>query len=472
MRQLFMLTIILSITIFSGCVKELKPSDQPLASDAKVAGKPTPAPSPSILQWQKTYGSSLNELGYAITNSNDGGYVFTASALGKSGDIASHHGGIGADVWAVKIDVSGNNIVWQQSLGGTNGDYANHIIATRDGSAYVFVGQTKSTDGDITGNHGGYDLWVVKLDAATGAVLWEKTYGGSGDESPGSANSISNSSIIQTTDDGFLITGSTRSSDGDLTGQSTHGGNDAWIIKLNSDGDMAWQKTFGGSLNETANSIITASGGGYLVSATSNSIDGDLSAQIHYGGNDCWIFKINDSGDLLWQKTYGGSGNEGAEGILPTPDGSYVFSATTTSNNGDVSGNHGGGDAWVVKIGPDGTKLWQKCFGGRDGDNAILKDVDVSGKILLVGYTFSGDGDITGGYKGTEDLWVLQADATNGTKLNSKVLGGRSDDTSVDAVPTSDGMYMSIGRTGSTNGDVTFSHGGEDVWLVKFKFQQ
>jgi hypothetical protein len=471
MKQLSILTTILAIAILPGCVKELKPPDSS-GIDNKVSANAKPAPQPppaAILQWQKTYGSQLNELGYAIAKAIDGsGYVFTASALGKSGDIANYHGGIGADVWAVKIDNAGT-IVWQQSLGGTNSDYANHIIATADGSGYVFVGETKSNDGDITAYHGGWDLWVVKLDASTGSIVWQKTYGGSGDDSPGSANSISNNSIVQTTDGGFLITGSTRSNDGDLAGQTTHGGNDAWIIKLNSSGDMAWQKTYGGSLNETANSIIPASGGNYLVSGTSNSIDGDLSAQIHHGGNDCWIFKTNDNGDLLSQNTYGGSGNEGAEDILSTPDGGYVFSAGTTSNNGDVSGNHGGGDAWVVKIDINGNIVGKKCFGGRDGDYAILKDIDASGKILLVGYTFSGDGDITGGYKGTEDFWALQLDASL-NKLNSSVLGGRSDDTGVDAVPTPDGMYMAIGRTGSTNGDVTFNHGAEDVWLVKFKF--
>jgi hypothetical protein len=471
MRKLSLLTTILAVAILPACVKELKPSDPGADNTATSKGKPSPPPPPpSLLQWQKTYGSPLNELGYAIAKAKDGsGYVFTASVLGKSGDIANYHGGIGADVWVVKIDNAGT-IAWQQSLGGTASEYANHIIATADGNSYVFAGETKSNDGDVTGNHGGYDLWVVKLDAASGSIVWQKTYGGSADESPGSANATSNNSIIETIDGGFLITGSTRSTDGDLTGQTAHGGDDAWVVKLTSNGDMAWQKTYGGSLNETANSIIPASGGGYLVSATSNSIDGDLSAQIHHGGSDCWIFKLNDNGDLLWQKTYGGSGNEGAESILPAPDGNYIFSASTTSNNGDVSGNHGGSDAWVVKIGGDGTKLLQKCFGGSDIDNALLKDIDALGRILLVGYTFNkNNGDISGGDRGTEDMWALQVDASL-NKLNSTALGGNSDDTGTDVVATGDGMYMSIGRAASTNGDVTFNHGGEDVWLVKFKF--
>jgi hypothetical protein len=231
---------------------------------------------------------------------------------------------------------------------------------------------------------------------------------------------------------------------------------------------MVWQKTYGGSLDDFANSIISTSDGNYMVSASSTSIDGDLSDQVHHGGKDCWLFKINSTGDLISQRTYGGSQSEGAEGILQTSDGGYVFSSMTLSNNGDVSGNHGLSDTWVVKTKANGDIAWQKCFGGRDGDVAIIKDIDASGKILLIGYTFSGDGDISGGYKGTEDWWALQVDA-NGNKINSTVLGGRSDDTGEDALPTSDGAYISIGRTNSTNGDVTFNHGVEDVWVVKFK---
>src|SRR5688572_6626778 len=250
MKKLHLPYCILLFVILPRCVKEIPTSDSPAndgISASTSAKPPAPAPAPpptTILQWQKTYGSTLNELGYAITRSTDGnGYVFTASALGNAGDITGHHGGIGADVWLVKINSSSGGIDWKKCLGGTSGDYAYDIITTIDGG-YAFAGVTQSNDGDAPGNHGGRDVWIVKLDAS-GAVSWKKILGGSGEEA---ANSI-----IQTSDGGFLIAGYTGSNNGDISG-SNHGGSDAWIIKLSSSGEMVWQKTYGGTLGESASS--------------------------------------------------------------------------------------------------------------------------------------------------------------------------------------------------------------------------
>lgn len=447
-----------SVVIFLGCKKET--TTTPASQEEIAAAKPSPPspPPPSILQWQKTYGSSLNELGYTITKANDGtGFVFVGSALGNSGDITGHHGGIGADAWAVKINTLGN-IDWQRCVGGTNGDYAYDIITTTD-SAYVFAGTTKSNDGDVTGGHGGQDVWVVKLDRSSGNIVWQKTFGGSADD-------VANS-IVETTDGGFLVAGYANSNDGDIPGNN-HGGSDVWIIKLNSSGTMEWQKLYGGTAGESASAITINStvDGSFLIGATTSSTNGDVTG--NHGGNDCWLFKINGVGDLLWQKTYGGSQNDNCNAIVKTPDGGCILSGGSASNDGDVSGNNRYADAWVVKIKPDGTIAWQKFFGGFDGDYASVRDIDASGNILLVGYTFSKNGDIPAS-KGGEDLWILRLDS-NGNKLYSNVLGGRGGDMANDAVPTSDGGYITAGRSNSTSGDVSGNHGGEDVWVVKFKF--
>lgn len=459
-KKLLLLSIS-SIVLFSSCIKTnpIQTQTDPLQETA--AGKTNPPSSPNILQWQKTYGSQLNEMGYTITKANDGsGFVFVGSALGNGGDITGYKGGIGADAWVVKVDNSGA-IQWKKCIGGTNSDYADEIIATSDGG-YVFAGNTKSNDGDVLGNHGGaWDIWLVKLDAS-GGIVWEKTIGGSGDDQIG----IATNSLLQTTDGGFLLTASTNSTDGDVS--FSHGGTEAWVVKLDGTGNISWQKTYGGTLSEGANTIIFADNGNYMIAGSAASTDGDLMGQQNHGGTDCWIFKINDNGDLLWQKTYGGSQNESVNNIRQASDGSYVFSSTTVSNDGDVSGNHGYADTWVVKIKSDGSITWKKCFGGNDMDNASVRDIDASGSIVLAGYTFSRNGDITG-FKGSEDLWVLQLDA-NGNKLSSTVLGGKAGDMAQDVVANSDGSYTSIGRTNSTDGNISYNQGGGDIWLVKFKF--
>lgn len=463
MKKLLYFSTTLSLLFFTNCKKEAITTTPGLQEEI-ATGKPS-APSPSILQWQKTYGSASNEMGYAITNAFDGnGFIFTASALANGGDITGHHGGIGADVWVVKAN-SDRSFAWKKCIGGTNSDYADDIIATTDGG-YVFAGWTKSNDGDVPGSHGGWDLWVVKLDGL-GSIIWKKTFGGSGDE-----NSPTPNSIIQTNDDGFLVASSTTSSDGDLVGLN-HGSNDVWILKLSSNGDLLWQKTFGGSSGEGFSAITNTSDGNFMICGNTSSTDGDLLGQTNRGGTDVWLFKINNTGDLLWQKTIGGSQNEGADAILETPDGGFVFSGSTTSIDGDVVGNSSGNnayfDTWVVKINNNGTIGWQKFFGGFDADNADIRDIDSDGNLVLTGYTFSKNGDIPAS-KGGEDLWILRLDGT-GAKLYSNVFGGRGGDMSIDAIRTSDGSYISVGRSNSTNGDVTGNQGGEDVWLMKFKFQ-
>jgi len=285
---------------------------------------------------------------------------------------------------------------------------------------------------------------------------WQKVLGSAGEERA--------KSIIQTSTGDYMIAASTTGTGGDVL--NNHGSSDAWIIKLNSSGNTAWSKTFGGTLGDDASYIGTVSGD-FIIGGATNSSDGDLSRFANRGGSDAWLLKINATGDLLWQKTYGGSGDEGGGSVKSIGDG-YVFSTSTISNNGDVSGNHGGRDSWVVKINEAGSIVWQKCFGGSASDDCDIKVIQPSGELILVGLTFSKNGDITGS-KGSEDFWTLQLNAA-GDKLNSKVLGGKSGDMGSDAVVTPDGMYMAIGRSGSNDGDVSGNHGANDIWAVKFKF--
>jgi hypothetical protein len=453
--------IFILIIGFLGCKKET--ANSPLQEEIPAAKPPAPPPPTSILQWQKTYGGPLNEMGFSITRSSDGnGYVFAASTLGDGGDVTGHHGATtSADVWVVKTDNSGA-ILWKKCIGGTGSDYSDNIITTTDGG-YVIVASTSSNDGDVPANHGGIDVWIVKLDAS-GTIVWSKTFGGSGDD----LNDLHRNAIVETNDGGFLFAGYTNSNDGNIAG-TNHGSNDAWALKLSGAGDLIWQKTYGGTLSENGNSIIKTAGGNYMICGNTGSTDGDLAGLPNHGGVDCWLFEINDNGDLLWQKTYGGSQNDNWNAIRQASDGGYILSGTSLSNDGDVSGNSRYADAWVVKLYANGNIAWQKFFGGADVDNATVRDIDATGKILLTGYTSSKNGDITGYKGGSQDFWVLQLDG-NGIKINSIVLGGRLEDHSEDAIINPDGSYMAIGRTSSNDGDVSGNHGGFDVWMVRFKF--
>ena len=169
------------------------------------------------IEWQKSLGGTNDENAYSIQQTADGGYIAAGYSKSSNGDVTGNHGFY--DYWVVKLDGAGN-IQWQKCLGGTSYDQAFSIQQTADGG-YVVAGWSYSNDGDVTGNHGGDDYWVVKLDTA-GIIQWQKSLGGTNDDYA--------QSIQQTADWGYVIAGGSGSNDGDVTGN--HGGADYWIVKL------------------------------------------------------------------------------------------------------------------------------------------------------------------------------------------------------------------------------------------------
>jgi len=205
------------------------------------------------------------------------------------------------------------------------------------------AGSTLSTDGNVTGKvQPGFDWWIVKINS-TGTIEWQRCFGGSANESA--------SIVKQTSDGGYIVAGYTRSNDGDVTGN--HGGTsyygDLCLLKLSSGGNVEWKKLYGGSGDEWPAGILQMENGEYIVAATTESDDGDVSGN-HLGG-DIWMLKISALGDILWQNCFGGSGAERAYGLEATNDGGYIVTGSSDSNDGDVTGNHGSDDVWVVKFG-------------------------------------------------------------------------------------------------------------------------
>ena len=153
-------------------------------------------------------------------------------------------------------------------------------------------------------------------------------------------------SIQQTNDGGFIVAGVTSSNDGHVWGN--HGGSDAWVVKLDSSMFIHMQKCLGGTGADFAYSIKQTSDGGFIVAGFTMSNDGDVSG--NHGWNDAWVVKLNSSGDIEWQKCLGGTDYDDAKSIQQTSDGGFIVAGGTWSNDGDMSGNHGGSDAWVVKL--------------------------------------------------------------------------------------------------------------------------
>ncbi len=402
------------------------------------------------IQWQKSLGGSNYDYAYSIQQTADSGYIVAGYSYSNDSDVSGNHGGY--DYWIVKLKKTGA-IQWQKSLGGSIYDEAFSIQQTAD-NGYIVAGSSNSNNGDVSGNHGGYDYWIVKL-KKTGGIQWQKSLGGSSDDYAYSSQ--------QTADSGYIVAGFSSSNDGDVSGN--HGGYDYWIVKLHKSGVIQWQKSLGGSSNDYARSIQQTADGGYIVAGYSFSNNGDVSG--HHGGvfYDYWIVKLKKTGAIQWQKSLGGSNDDVAYSIQQTADSGYIVAGYSLSNDGDVSGNHGGIDYWIVKLKKTGDIQWQKSLGGSNNDVAYSIQQASDSGYIVAGRSYSNDSDVSGNHGGL-DYWIVKLKKTGAIQWQ-KSLGGSSYDQAYSIQQTADSGYIVAGISQSNDGDVSGNHGGYDYWIVK-----
>ncbi len=403
------------------------------------------------IQWQKALGGTGYEfvdIGKRRLQSADGGYIMVGYSNSNNGDVTANHGA--SDFWVTKLDALGT-LQWQKSLGGSSVDEATSVQQTIDGG-YIIAGSTTSNDGDVTGNHGDRDIWIIKL-AATGTIEWQRTLGGTGNDA--------GYAIQQTNDGSFIVAGRTFSNNGDVSGN--HGASDIWIIKLDGSGTMLWNKTFGGSVEDESKSIQQTSDGGYIVAGYTFSNNGDVLD--NNGASDLWVIKLDAIGTLQWQKTFGGTSTDIATSIQQTSDAGFIVAGYTSSNNGDVSGSHGGLDYWVLKLDAIGTLQWQKTLGGTSTDIATSVHQTSDAGFIVAGQTDSNNGDIINNH-GNTDVWIVKLEA-NGVLQWQKTLGGFSSEGAMAVEQTTDAGYIIAGYTSSNDGDVSGNHGSYDFWIIK-----
>ena len=411
------------------------------------------------LDFVKTLGGTLNESAQAITKTQDGGYAILGYAQSMDGDVVSKSN-TSFDYWLLKFDNS-NNLQWQKTYGGTDDDRGSDIIQTIEGG-FAILGYSKSNNGDATENAGANDFWISKLDNS-GSITWQKSFGFSGADI--------GISIIQTNDGGYLLTGvlDVSASNGEGNSKSSsakrHAGGDYWAIKLNNLGEKQWSKFYGGTFTDTPYDAIQTEDNGYLIIGSSDSNDVDING--NKGSYDFWVVKISDTGILLWEKSFGGSEIDEARAITKSNDGNYIIVGDTRSNNLDVSKNKGAADLWVIKITPTGNLIWEKTIGGSSFDvgRSISKTQD--GGFLIAGSSRSTDNDVVKN-NGQNDAWVLKIDA-NANLIWQKTIGGSEVDFAYDAVELNDKTIVVVGESNSSNFDIPTNKGFTDLLIFKLK---
>lgn len=411
------------------------------------------------VEWSKCYGGSQDDIVQSVVQLATGDFGVGGSAQSNNGDVSGHHGSTSYyDYWIVNTNDAGI-LNWQKSYGGSEDDDLFAIEKTFD-NGLVVAGYTFSDNGNVVGNNGNSDEWILKLNPS-GTIAWKTCLGGSLIDYA--------TDIKQTPDSGFVVVGLAYSADSDFT--VSYGGGDYSLLKLDADGNFLWHKNFGGTGTDYCQSVEVTSDGGYLLSGYTNSTDHDVS--FNHGYYDTWLVKTDAEGNIQWQKSYGGSNMEYNFDVLETTDGDFFVTGASLSNNGDVSGCHAPNtfhDVWVFLIDDTGELLWQKCYGGFNGDygsSAIQSD---DKGFIVAGYSASSDGDVTGhhGIAYNNDIWVFKIN-NFGDLLWQKSFGGTENDAAMDIIKTADGGFLIGGQTDSNDGDVSGNHGNKDCILIKFE---
>uniref|UniRef100_A0A2B4R816 Uncharacterized protein n=1 Tax=Stylophora pistillata TaxID=50429 RepID=A0A2B4R816_STYPI len=376
----------------------------PTKSDATIPNASFYVP----VTWDKTFGGADEDESYAITQTKDDGYVVAGYSKSAGGSGAE-------DFWIVKLDQFGEK-VWEKKFGGSKKDIAHSIIETSDGK-YVVAGETKSKKAT---NGGGTEFWVMKLNT-DGSKIWDVAYGKKYTDQA--------YSIVETSDGGFAVAGSVR--------QSTAQKLDFWILKLNSTGGKTWEKNYGGTEDDIAYSIVQTTDGGFAVAGSTKSGSS--------GKEDFWVMKLASDGTKTWEKKFGGSDSDVPTNIIQTSDGGYAIAGETKSKG---AGNY---DFWILKLTSSGTKTWEKTFGGSDDDRKASIVQTTDGGYAVAGHKKN---------KGNYDAWLLKINST-GTKTWDKTFVESGSDRVYSLIKTKYGGYAFTGSTNSKGA------GNFDFWVVK-----
>lgn len=404
----------------------------------------------------KTYGGSKNDSAQSVTATTDGGYIILGYTQSNDNDITDKQDE-SFDYWVLKFDAT-DQLQWQKTYGGSLDDRGSDIIQTSDGG-YAILGYSFSNDGDATDNAGLQDYWLVKLDA-NGNISWEKSFGYQGADS--------GITMTETNDQGFLVTGILDVTASGGEGNSSrnanrHAGGDYWALKLDISGNLEWSHYFGGNFTDTPYGVVQTNDNGYIVVGSSDSEDTDISSNI--GTYDFWVIKISESGNLVWEKSFGGSQIDEARAIVKTNDGNYIIAGDTRSSDNDVSLNKGAADLWFIKISPSGNLIWERTIGGSSFDVARAIKKSQNNGFLLSGSSRSSDMDVSEN-KGQNDAWVLKTD-NNGNLLWETTVGGSNIDFSYDVAELINGSVIAVGDTASSDGDIIENKGFTDLLIIK-----
>ena len=358
------------------------------------------------------------------------------------------------EVFVVKLDPTGENVVYSTYLGSWGDDRGLDIAADAEGCAYV-TGHTTSPDfptaGPVRGGHrggsiaNGGDAFVLKLSPAGSELIFSRLIGGTGDEFA--------RSIALDPEGNIWIVGSTTSLDYPIERphQDFHGGatRDVFLTRLSADGSKLLYSTYlGGSGVDEGNSLALDPEGNVYITGTTTAAEylfplKDPIRDSYAGGaRDSFVAKFAaEPPALVYSTLIGGTGDDSARSIAVDSDGSAYITGYTTNNNYPTTANrfkgHGGSrDAFITKLNPEGTEMVYSTFlGGSGTDETFGIALDAGKNIYVAGFTQSRNLPVENAFQGTivgscttssctADLFIAKLNAEGSALIYSTYLGG------------------------------------------------
>jgi uncharacterized repeat protein (TIGR01451 family) len=424
----------------------------------------TTLPPPQGIQWLRLFGGSASDFISGMAAVSDSSFVAAAIVSSHDEDVAGSPAGDNS--YAIKYLTNGN-MVWKKQIGGAKNDYLYSVVKAENGSV-ILAGETNSTDGAFSGNHGNTDVVLTKLDSA-GNTVWQKLFGGSRDDG-------GQPLIRKIRDNKYMILASTSSNDGNVVNpypdlQLIY----QWLFIIDGDGTILSQKVLPDTLFTYFYDVQVTLDKGFILAGLRDNFDttsleyseigrivktdslgtvlfakqytnlhhdqgivsiavgadssftftgfidpgsgADSTCTGLHGDMDVWVGRIDKNGNLLWQKFYGGSSWEAGLAIIKTLDGGYLITGESSSNNGNASGLHDtnghSADAWIIKLDGNGELAWQKMIGGSENDEGLQAIEMPNSEIIVSGDASSyNNGDIFGS-RGDFDGLIFKIGAAN-----------------------------------------------------------
>lgn len=387
----------------------------------------------------------------------------------------------------IPAGLAAQEVLWQRDISTGSQDFLSSLTATIDRQLLLSGSSIKpkapsGTAGDTQKQNTGYDYHIVKLNQQ-GQQVWEKYFTGN--------NHDFLNAVAPSQEGGFLLAGTSFSSEGLDKKEPALGGSDIWVIKVNSEGQEEWQKNLGGKADEEAKSAAQAADMGYFVAGNVRN------APTGYGSKDVWIIKLDKSGNVAAETILGGTGSDEVEKIIPTQDGGCLVGIYTRS--GKVEGgrlkaestpnsqqpktesqkpatssqtpktveNFGEGDYWIAKLDKDGKVQWQKDFGGKEDDH-VKAIANTDGGYIVAGESRSpASGNKQTTIKEGTDLWILKLDKDGSEAWQkSYSFGNRDVLMSLNPVWTKEARTKGYLLGGYTQAEGKIQKGDETFWML------